>query len=60
MRAGRTMGGDIRIRLRPTGLLLAEGPLGWGITLFEGNLGLKEVLADEPVQTKLHARDMYL
>ena len=27
----------IRITHRPTGLLLAEGPLGWGITPFEGN-----------------------
>ena len=27
----------VRIRHRPTGLLLAEGPLGWGITPFEGN-----------------------
>jgi hypothetical protein len=27
----------IRIKHRPTGLLLAEGPLGWGITPFEGN-----------------------
>ena len=31
------MSGYIRIRHRPTGLLLAEGPLGWGITRFEGN-----------------------
>lgn len=27
----------IRITHRPTGLLLAEGPLGWGLTPFEGN-----------------------
>lgn len=27
----------VRITHRPTGLLLAEGPLGWGITPFEGN-----------------------
>ena len=31
------MNRHIRIRHRPTGLLLAEGPLGWGITPFEGN-----------------------
>jgi len=31
------MSGYIRIRHRTTGLLLAEGPLGWGITPFEGN-----------------------
>jgi len=27
----------IRISHRPTGLVIAEGPLGWGITRFEGN-----------------------
>ncbi len=27
----------VRIRHRDTGLLLADGPLGWGITPFEGN-----------------------
>lgn len=27
----------IRIRHKPSGLLLADGPLGWGITPFEGN-----------------------
>ena len=27
----------IRIFHRPTGILLAEGPVGWGITPFEGN-----------------------
>ena len=27
----------VRITHRPTGLLLAEGPLGWGIAPFEGN-----------------------
>jgi hypothetical protein len=26
----------VRIRYKPTGMLLAEGPLGWGITPFEG------------------------
>ncbi len=28
----------VRIRHRDTGTLLAEGPVGWGITPFEGNL----------------------
>ena len=28
---------NLRIVHRPSGLLLAEGPLGWGITRFEGN-----------------------
>ncbi len=28
---------NVRIRHRTTGLLLADGPLGWGITPFEGN-----------------------
>ncbi len=28
----------VRITHRPSGLRLAEGPLGWGITPFEGNL----------------------
>ena len=28
----------VRIIHRPTGTKLAEGPLGWGITPFEGNL----------------------
>lgn len=27
----------VRIRYKPNGMLLAEGPLGWGITPFEGN-----------------------
>lgn len=27
----------VRIRHRPSGTVLAEGPLGWGITPFEGN-----------------------
>lgn len=31
------MSKNIRISHGPTGLLLAEGPLGWGITPFEGN-----------------------
>ena len=31
------MSGYVRITHRPTGTLLAEGPLGWGITPFEGN-----------------------
>ena len=29
---------QVRITHRPSGLCLAEGPLGWGITPFEGNL----------------------
>ena len=28
----------VTIRHRSSGLLIAEGPLGWGITSFEGNL----------------------
>ena len=28
----------IRIKHRETGTILADGPLGWGITPFEGNL----------------------
>ena len=28
---------QVRIKHRKSGLLLAEGPLGWGITPFEGN-----------------------
>ena len=31
------MGQSVRLTHRPTGMLLAEGPLGWGITPFEGN-----------------------
>ncbi len=27
----------VRIQLKSTGMLLAEGPLGWGMTPFEGN-----------------------
>ena len=27
----------VRISHKPTGMLLAEGPIGWGITPFEGN-----------------------
>lgn len=32
---------QIRITHRPTGMVLAEGPLGWGITPFEGNLYIR-------------------
>ena len=32
---------QISIIHRPTGTLLAEGPLGWGITPFEGNLYIR-------------------
>jgi len=31
------MSSYVRIVHRPSGFLLAEGPLGWGITPFEGN-----------------------
>ena len=31
------MNRTVRITHRPTGTVLAEGPLGWGITPFEGN-----------------------
>ena len=32
---------SIRITHRPTGTVLAEGPRGWGITPFEGNLYIR-------------------
>jgi hypothetical protein len=32
----------VRVTHRPTGTLLAEGPLGWGITPFEGNLYIRK------------------
>ena len=32
----------IRITHRPTGTLIAEGPRGWGITPFEGNLYIRK------------------
>lgn len=28
---------NVRIKLRSSGEVIAEGPLGWGITPFEGN-----------------------
>ena len=31
----------IRIEHRPSGQLIADGPLGWGITPFEGNLYIR-------------------
>lgn len=31
------MGQRIRITYQPTGIVIAEGPLGWGIMPFEGN-----------------------
>ena len=34
-------GTTIRITHRPSGTVLAEGPLGWGITPFEGNLYIR-------------------
>jgi hypothetical protein len=35
------MSTTIRITHAPSGTLLAEGPLGWGITPFEGNLYIR-------------------
>jgi len=32
---------NIRIKHRGTGTILAEGPIGWGITPFEGNLYIR-------------------
>jgi hypothetical protein len=32
----------IRVTHAPTGTVLAEGPLGWGITPFEGNLYIRQ------------------
>lgn len=32
------MSKTIRITHKPSGALIAEGPIGWGITPFEGNL----------------------
>ena len=32
---------QVRITYRPTGLLLAEGPLGWDVTPFEGNFYIR-------------------
>ena len=32
----------VRITHRPSGLKLAEGPIGWGITRFEGNLYIRK------------------
>lgn len=32
---------SIRITHRPSGTLIAEGPVGWGITPFEGNLYIR-------------------
>jgi hypothetical protein len=36
------MGKMIRVIYAPTGTVLAEGPLGWGITPFEGNLYIRK------------------
>ncbi len=33
---------SVRITHRPTGTRLAEGPLGWGITRFEGNFYIRK------------------
>jgi len=32
----------VRVTHRPSGLKLAEGPVGWGITRFEGNLYIRK------------------
>lgn len=32
----------MRITYRPTGAVIAEGPLGWGITPFEGNFYIRK------------------
>ena len=32
----------VRVTHRPSGLKLAEGPIGWGITRFEGNLYIRK------------------
>lgn len=38
----------VRIKHRDTGVLIADGPVGWGITPFEGNyyVGRKYLLTD--------------
>lgn len=33
---------NVRIRHRNTGTLLADGPVGWGITPFEGNFYIRK------------------
>lgn len=33
---------NIRIYHKPTGQVLADGPLGWGITSFEGNYYIRK------------------
>lgn len=33
---------NVRIRHRPSETLIAEGPLGWGITPFEGNFYIRK------------------
>ena len=37
LQGGPPLRRSIRITHRPSGLVLAEGPVGWGITPFEGN-----------------------
>jgi uncharacterized protein (DUF427 family) len=32
---------NVRIRHKTSGLLLADGPIGWGITPFEGNFYIR-------------------
>ena len=36
------VGQSVRITHKSTGMLLAEGPLGWGITPFEGNFYISQ------------------
>lgn len=33
---------NVRIHHKPTGQILADGPLGWGITPFEGNFYIRK------------------
>ncbi len=33
---------NIRIKLRSSGMVIADGPLGWGITPFEGNFYIRK------------------
>ena len=34
--------GNVRIRHSPSGTVLADGPIGWGITPFEGNFYIRK------------------
>ncbi len=45
----------IRITHRPSGIKLAEGPVGWGITPFEGNLYIsRKYHVDQRVQAQFY------